>query len=482
MFLPGTGAAELAEGNRSMRTTRVFQLSAFGRLMLSFLFGIGPASSIQCAQPQSPQGTFTPGAGTASSPLPSSPGEQEAGTKPSPPLGSRLGESALPSLVASNTAFALDLYGRLRHGPGNLFFSPYSISACLAMVYAGARGETERQMAQVLRFSQDQPRVHSSFGELKRQLREIGKQKAVELSIANGLWAQAGHSFLPAFLNVAKIDYQANLSQVDFKTGAEAVRGVINHWVAQQTKDKIQDLLPPGSVTARTRLVLANAIYFKGAWATPFDKSQTSPQPFHLSVASQVQAPLMRHFDTVNYLENSDFQAVELPYRGYYLSMIVLLPHRIDGCGPLESRLTPALLSGLAAQLQPQRVESLPSQVQTRVRLRPQRHARKNGPARRLRAEGGFLRHGWHAVPVRSPAFSTRPGPRSTKKAPRRPRQQARSRDPPPSGGQCRRQSSVPTIPSFFSSATPIPGVSSSWAGWRTRAREKGVSNPAGLS
>jgi len=281
--------------------------------MLSFLFGIGPASSIQCAQPQSP--------------------------------------------VDGNTAFALDLYGRLRNGPGNLFFSPYSISACLAMVYAGARGETERQMAQVLRFSQDQTRVHSSFGELERQLSEIGKQKAVELSIANGLWAQAGHPFLPAFLNVAKVDYQANLSQVDFKTGAEAVRGAINRWVAQKTKEKIQNLLPPGSVTSLTRLVLANAIYFKGAWANPFEKAQTSPQPFHLSRASQVQAPLMHHFDTVKYLENSDFQAVELPYRGYDLSMIVLLPRQVDGCGPLESRLTPALLSGLAARLAPQRVE-----------------------------------------------------------------------------------------------------------------------------
>ena len=281
--------------------------------MLLISFGIGPASSMQCAQPLSP--------------------------------------------VEGNTAFALDLYGRLRHGPGSLFFSPYSISACLSMVYAGARGETKSQMAQVLHFSQERQGVHSSFGELERQLSEIGRQKAVKLSIANGLWAQAGHSFLPAFLNVAKTDYEANLSQVNFKTGAEAVRDGINRWVAQKTKDKIQDLLPPGSVTARTRLVLANAIYFKGAWAAPFDKSRTLPQPFHLSRASQVQAPLMHHFDRVNYLENSDFQAVELPYRGSELSMILLLPRQVDGCGPLESRLTPALLSGAIAQLQPQRVE-----------------------------------------------------------------------------------------------------------------------------
>jgi serpin B len=281
--------------------------------MLSVLCGIGPASSIQCAQ--------------------------------------------APSPVDGNTAFALDLYGRLSNGPGNLFCSPYSISACLAMVYAGARGDTAGQMAQVLRFSQDPRQLHSSFGELERQLDEIGNQKAVELSIANGLWTQAGHPFLPAFLNAAKADYQANLGQVDFKTGAEAVRGGINRWVAQKTKDKIRNLLPPGSLTALTRLVLANAIYFKGAWANRFEKAQTSPQPFHRSRASQIQAPLMHHFDTVKYMENRDFQAVELPYRGSDLSMIVLLPRQVEGCGQLESRLTPALLSGLAAQLEPQRVE-----------------------------------------------------------------------------------------------------------------------------
>jgi serpin B len=281
--------------------------------MSSFLLGIGLASGIQSAQPQPP--------------------------------------------VDANTAFALDLYGQLKNRPGNLFFSPYSISTCLAMVYAGARGDTEREMAQVLRFDKDHQQLHSAFGELQRQLNEVEKQKAIQLSIANGLWAQTGHSFLPAFLEVARGQYEANLSQVDFKTGAEAARGEINGWVAQKTKDKIRNILPPGSVTGFTRLVLANAIYFKGAWARPFDKADTSLRPFHLSRASQAGAPLMHHFDTVRYLENSDFQAVELAYRGHELSMIVILPRQVDGCSQLEGRLTPALLSGSLAQMKPQRVE-----------------------------------------------------------------------------------------------------------------------------
>src|SRR5258707_964087 len=191
-------------------------------------------------------------------------------------------------IAEGNTAFALDLYAQLKAGPGNLFFSPYSISTCLAMTYAGTRGDTEQEMARVLHFPPGQ--IHKSFGELQRQLAEAEKQKGVQLSIANALWAQEGHPFLPAFLNIAKGDYQANIKQADFKSAAEAARSEINRWVAERTKDKIQDILPPGSLDAMTRLVLANAIYFKGSWATPFRETETSTQPFHLTTNSQIQA------------------------------------------------------------------------------------------------------------------------------------------------------------------------------------------------
>jgi serpin B len=127
-----------------------------------------------------------------------------------------------------NTAFALDLFGQLKSRPGNLFFSPYSISTALAMTYAGARGNTEKQMAQVLHFNQEQPRLHSSFGELQHQLGEAANQKGVELNIANALWAEQGHPFLPAFLEIAKTRYQAAVKQTDFKTAAEPARLEIN--------------------------------------------------------------------------------------------------------------------------------------------------------------------------------------------------------------------------------------------------------------
>lgn len=270
----------------------------------------------------------------------------------------RLAQSASSqSVVDGNTAFALDLYRELKSAPGNLFFSPYSISTCLAMTYAGARSETEKQMSRVLHLDHDQPKVHAAFAELQRQLAEAGNQKGIELSIANCLWAQKGHPFLPAFLTVAKDDYRADIHQADFVREAETARSEINRWVAQKTKDKIQNILPPGSLNDLTRLVLANAIYFKGIWAKPYDKAATSTQPFHISGSHQTEVPLMHHFDEVRYLENSDFQAVELPYKGGELSMVVLLPRQVDGCRDLENRLTAALLSRSLKEMRQQRVE-----------------------------------------------------------------------------------------------------------------------------
>src|ERR1700677_1441119 len=180
------------------------------------------------------------------------------------------------SLVEGNTAFAFDLYARLKGRPGNLFFSPFSISTCLAVAYAGARGETETQMGRVLHFCKDQARVHSSFGELHRQLDKIEKPAVmqirpgqvgtrpsvlhvpgIQLDIANALWAQEGQPFLAGFLKIATEQYLANVNQTDFRTQADAVAREINRWVAEKTNDKIQNILPPDSVDDFTRLVLA---------------------------------------------------------------------------------------------------------------------------------------------------------------------------------------------------------------------------------
>jgi serpin B len=260
-------------------------------------------------------------------------------------------------LVEGNTTFALDLYGRLKSSPKNVFFSPYSISTCLAMTYGGARGDTAKQMAEVLHFGPKAAQVHSAFASLQRGLNEIGGQGSNQFNIANALWAQQGHAFLPAFLTIARDEYQANVNQADFKTAAESARSKINQWVAQKTQERIKDILPPGSVDAMTRLVLANAIYFKGAWAAQFRAAETRPQPFHVSAGSQVQVPMMHQSENVRYAEDDSLQAVEMPYSGNGLSMVVLLPRRIDGCPDLEKRLTPSLLSQSLAQMKQQKVE-----------------------------------------------------------------------------------------------------------------------------
>lgn len=263
------------------------------------------------------------------------------------------------SLVEGNTTFALALYNQLKTTPGNLFFSPYSISTCLGMTYAGARGQTEQQMRQALHFPADQQQVHSGFGELQRQLGEAAKQ-GIELNVANALWSEKDSQeppLLPEFLQIARGKYQANVNQADFRTAAESVRSEINQWVAQQTKDKIKDLLPGGSIDNMTRMVLANAIYFKGTWLKQFEKAQTTTQPFHLSSATQVQASLMHHTDEVRYMEQDNFQAVELPYRGGQLSMVVLLPRQVDGVAGLEAQLSPALLTNSISQMRQRKVE-----------------------------------------------------------------------------------------------------------------------------
>lgn len=275
------------------------------------------------------------------------------------------------SPVPGNTAFALDLYAQLKSQPGNLFFSPYSISTALAIAYAGARGDTAVQMARVLHFRDDQASVHSAFGLLQRQLAESGTRPGIELSVANVLWAQKGYPFLPEFLNVARTEYQANLNQADFETAADSAREEINRWVALKTKGKIQDILPPGSVDNKTSLVLANAIYFKGVWVNKFQKAWTKDKPFHLSHGAEVDAPLMYRQDEVGYMVDRNFQAVELPYQGNALSMVILLPRTRDSCGDLETILKPDLISRTLRQLRKQKVEIfLPRfKVQSSLRL-----------------------------------------------------------------------------------------------------------------
>lgn len=254
-----------------------------------------------------------------------------------------------------NTAFAVDLYHRLADdAPGNLFFSPLSLSSALAMTYAGARGETAQQMAEVLHFPPEQEPLHRTFAALTREFN--AESEDYELSVANALWGQKDFEFLKPFVKTLDAYYGAGLNHVDFAADPESVRDRINGWVEDQTGGKIQNLIGPGMLDALTRLVLTNAVYFKGLWAEQFKTSDTRDEPFYLTGDETVTAPLMHITHKFGYVEKDQFLALEMPYKGHTLSMVVLLPKEKDGLAAFEESLTPETLAECVTSLREQDV------------------------------------------------------------------------------------------------------------------------------
>lgn len=243
-------------------------------------------------------------------------------------------------VVEGNNAFALDLYAKLKTKQGNLFLSPYSISTALAMTFAGARGDSEKQMTAVLHFIPDNNQLHPSFGSLRAQLNAIQGKGDVELHVANALWMQDDYAFLKSFLDCIEKNYDAVMNRVNFRGASEAVRIKINRWVEEKTKDKIKDLIKPGVLDSLTRLVLTNAIYFKGNWASQFETSKTKQDTFWLDSSKSIEVSLMAQKADFRYVETESLQILELPYTGNELSMIVLLPREIGGLDALETSLT----------------------------------------------------------------------------------------------------------------------------------------------
>ena len=236
------------------------------------------------------------------------------------------------TLVAGNDAFAFDVYKYLRAGDGNIFFSPYSLSEVLAMTYGGARGNTEKEMAAALEFQLPQDKLHLAFDALDLALASRGQgakgkdQQPFRLHVVNAIWGQTGFDFLPSYLELLAENYGSGLRILDFQKNPESSRVAINNWVAQQTEQKIKDLIPEGSITDMTRLVLTNAIYFNAAWLNQFDKNSTKPGDFTLKNGSKVSVPMMHEQESFNYSSGDGYQVVELPYDGNELSMVILLP------------------------------------------------------------------------------------------------------------------------------------------------------------
>ena len=262
-------------------------------------------------------------------------------------------------LIGGNNAFALDLYQHLKDKEGNLFYSPYSISLALAMTYAGARGETEQEMAGTLHFTLPQDQLHPAFNWLDLELASRGEgakgkdAEPFQLHITNATWGQNGYEFLPDYLDTLAINYGAGMQLVDFARDPDGSRVAINDWVSDQTEGRIKDLIPPGVIDSLTRLVLTNAIYFSGAWTEAFDEAQTSDGVFHLLNGSQVTVPMMTHTASYGYAEGDGYRAAELPYHGGELSLVIVLPN--EGTfeafeDSLDGDSADAIVNGLAYQ------------------------------------------------------------------------------------------------------------------------------------
>ncbi|MCJ7509523.1 MAG: serpin family protein [Dehalococcoidia bacterium] len=241
-------------------------------------------------------------------------------------------EADLAELVAGNSAFAFDLYQAVRANPGNLLYSPYSISLALAMTYAGAEGETKQQMADTFSFTLPDDRLNPAFNALDLELARRGEASPssgdfrFQLNIANAIWGQKGYPFLAEFLDVLAQNYGAGLRLLDFASAPEESRLAINDWVGEQTEGKIPDLMPQGVIDDLTRLVLTNAIYFNAAWAFPFEPQDTEDGPFHLLDGGEVSVPMMKQSKEFGYAEGAGYQAVSLPYGVSGVSMVLLVP------------------------------------------------------------------------------------------------------------------------------------------------------------
>ena len=241
------------------------------------------------------------------------------------------------AVARGTTAFGIDLYRRLAREERNLFFSPLSISGAFGMVHAGARGETEAEIARVLHYSLPQARLHPALGALLRGLPL--DQPGRKLTVANALWVQQGYGLLPDYVRLLGDHYGAAPQTADFVGAAPEAAARINRWAEQNTNGRIRNLLRAGDLTPMTRMVLTNAVWMKADWLRQFDRQATRPRPFFAAGGGSAAIPFMHQEGRFRHLDRPGFQAIELPYRGEELAMIVLLPKTRDGLGALEREL-----------------------------------------------------------------------------------------------------------------------------------------------
>lgn len=289
------------------------------------------------------------------------------------PMTSQTEDTGIQQAADAQTAFAVDLYRALAGLPSpqkaveNFFFSPYSISSALAIVYAGARSQTEAQFSDSLHFWLPQEDFHKAMGGLEKHLRRQAEKGDYELTMANALWIDRRTNFAEDFLSQVHQFYSAHLERVDFASNPSRSARFINQWVEKQTRERIKNLIPEGTLDALTRLVVTNAVYFKGKWAFPFDPQATRPDRFTVSTytfcqdklqvdSHPVQVPMMFCKETFGYAANEVCQVLRLPYKGGHFQMVILLPREAD-LYRLEQALSRQTLTEWLDALRPQEVE-----------------------------------------------------------------------------------------------------------------------------
>jgi serpin B len=259
------------------------------------------------------------------------------------------------SISNSNNRFAADLYKQIKTEPVNQFYSPLSISSALAMTYAGAYGETLKQMSKTLYFSENQEELHSNFSHLIKMLTET-KTEGIQLNIANSLWLQENMQVLDQYLSITNKYYQAGVNKVNFITSPENSRKTINNWVEKNTNNKIIDLLPDGSIHSQTRMVLVNAIYFNGAWEKVFDKNKNTTEPFFVFKTCETKAIFMNNYINSGFYEDNLLSMVEIPYKNKNQSMIIILPKAKYGLKDVEKLFEQNLLPGYFDKMEDKRI------------------------------------------------------------------------------------------------------------------------------
>ncbi len=241
------------------------------------------------------------------------------------------------SVVEANNQFSFEFYNQVSDNDENVFFSPLSVSTAFAVAYEGTRGETADEISDVFGFQTNDSERRSSFKNIIKNLNDPDSHYA--LRIANALWLAQGFKPLSSYVETSKIYYESEINTVDFVTD-EGVN-TVNEWVKEKTENKIKQLLSPGSTDANTRLIITNAIYFKGTWVNPFNEERTRDADFKINSDKTVQTPMMFLGPTVlNYTENEQLEILELPYKGDRLSMLILLPKEVDGIHSLEESFT----------------------------------------------------------------------------------------------------------------------------------------------